>query len=411
MSRKRSLFISLALLSSGLTAVQAEEITSFSQERIASSSIGNTNLERELEISKPVITHDPSKCDEFKDPRSIHCLGPVQSTKPTNQLDRFIQGTASYASKFVPLLNSNSEGSAYSNMMINDGKSLMVDKGYGLVNQTANSQIQKIPFFAQTSIAINAAGNSETSFSLDSLMKLREMAKDDEGNLQTLLFSQAKWTDSTNSDGSTTNLGLGLRHRPNDNSLYGGNVFWDYRMTDYSSAHSRLGLGGEYLWKDLEFRNNWYVTMTGTKDITLSGTDYKERVVPGWDAEIGYRLPNNPEIGIFVKAFNWDYQETNDNEGIELSFDWQATDHINLAAYASNEFSAYETVKNESLPSRDDTSLGLRFKWTAQPVKFNKKNYKKNMITQMTQPVRRRYDVLLERYASTSGFTNRVGGS
>ena len=411
MHRRRSLFISLVVLSGGLPIVQAEEIASFSQGKIASNLIEGKQLDRELDIKKPVITHDTSKCDEFKDPRSIHCLGPVQVTQPTNRLDRFIQGTASYAAKFVPLLNNNSKGSAYTNMMINDGKSLMVDKGYGLVNQTANSQIQKIPFFAQTSIAINAAGNSETSFSLDSLMKLREMAKDDEGNLQTLLFSQAKWTDSTNSDGSTTNLGLGLRHRPNDNSLYGGNVFWDYRMTDYSSAHSRLGLGGEYLWKDLEFRNNWYVTMTGTKDITLSGTDYKERVVPGWDAEIGYRLPNNPEIGIFVKAFNWDYQETNDNEGIELSFDWQATDHINLAAYASNEFSAYETVKNESLPSRDDTSLGLRFKWTAQPVKFNKKNYKKNMITQMTQPVRRRYDVLLERYASTSGFTNRVGGS
>ncbi len=36
---------------------------------------------------------------------------------------------------------------------------------------------------------------------------------------------------------------------------------------------------------------------------------------------------------------------------------------------------------------------------------------KENLVTQMTQPVRRRYDVLLERYSSDSGFTNRVGGS
>ena len=410
MNRKRSLFISLVVLSGGLPLVQAEEITSFSQDEIASSSIGGANLERELDIKKPVITHDPSKCDEFKEPRSIHCLGPVQSTQPTNRIDRFIQGTASYASKVVPLLNNNSEGSAYTNMMMNDGKSLIVDKGYGFANGAVNNQIQKIPFFSQTSIAINAAGDSETSFSVDSLMKVREMAKDDEGNLKTLLFSQAKWTDSTNSDGSTTNLGLGLRHRPNDNSLYGGNMFWDYRMTTYDQAHSRFGFGGEYLWKDLEFRNNWYMTMTGAKTVTISGTNYTERVVPGWDAEIGYRLPNNPEIGVFAKAFNWDYQETNDNGGIELSLDWQATNHINLAAYVSNEFSAYETVKNESLPSRDDNFLGLRFKWTAQPVKFNKKNYKKNMITQMTQPVRRRYDVLLERYASTT-FTAKISGS
>ncbi len=55
------------------------------------------------------------------------------------------------------------------------------------------------------------------------------------------------------------NLGLGIRNRPDDVSMVGGNVFLDYRMTDYSDAHSRLGLGGEYLWKDFEFRNNFYM--------------------------------------------------------------------------------------------------------------------------------------------------------
>ena len=188
MTRKRSVIISLALLSSGFPLAQAEEITSFSQERIASNSIESPSLERELDIKKPVITHDPSKCDEFDNPNSIHCLGPVKATQPKNRLDRFIQGTAIYSQKLVPLLNGNAEGSAYTNMMMNDGKSLVVDKGYGLVNQTANSQIQKIPFFAQTSIAITAAGESDTSFTLDSLMKLKEMAKDSDGDLKTMLF-------------------------------------------------------------------------------------------------------------------------------------------------------------------------------------------------------------------------------
>ena len=48
-------------------------------------------------------------------------------------------------------------------------------------------------------------------------------------------------------------------------------------------------------------------------------------------------------------------------------------------------------------------------KLTGQPVKFKKDNVKENLVTQMTQPVRRRYDVLLER--SSSGFSNKVGGS
>ena len=48
---------------------------------------------------------------------------------------------------------------------------------------------------------------------------------------------------------------------------------------------------------------------------------------------------------------------------------------------------------------------------TFNPVKFEKANYKKNMITQMTQPVKRKYDVLLERAAKdgeAAGFTVRV---
>ena len=45
---------------------------------------------------------------------------------------------------------------------------------------------------------------------------------------------------------------------------------------------------------------------------------------------------------------------------------------------------------------------------TGNPVKFEKENYKKNMITQMIQPVKRKYDVLLERSASTEGWTARV---
>ena len=141
--------------------------------------------------------------------------------------------------------------------MANDGKRLIVVAGYYFVNSTANSAIQSIPFFAQSSLNISGGTDSETSFSFNSLMKLGELAKDDEGDIKTLAFSHARLATATNSEGSTTNLGLGIRHRPNDVSMLGANAFWDYRMTEYSDAHSRLGLGGEYLWKDFEFRNNW----------------------------------------------------------------------------------------------------------------------------------------------------------
>ena len=326
--------------------------------------------------------------------------------EPKDKLDEYIIKAATYSTNFVPLMNNGAEGSEYTNFIANDGKKLLVDAGYDFVNSSANSQIQKIPFFAQTSVNVFSGTESNTSFSINSLMKLGELAKDDEGDLKTLAFSQARFASATNAEGSTTNLGLGLRHRPNDVSMIGANAFWDYRMTSYSDAHSRLGLGGEYLWKDFEVRNNWYMSITDEKDIMIKGNSYKERVVPGWDVEVGYRLPNNPELAFFVRGFNWDYKHTQDNSGLEGSVSWQATPHVGLEAYVSNEISAASTTVNTSLPGTDETFFGLRMNITGNPIKFEKSNYKKNMITQMTQPVKRKYDVLLER--SSGGWTARV---
>ena len=328
---------------------------------------------------------------------------------PKDKLDKYIINASIYASKFVPLMNNGAEGSEYTNIMANDGQRKLVDAGFNFANSTANSQIQKIPFFAQTTVNISGGTESDTSFSVNSLMKLGELAKDNEGDLKTLAFSQARFATATNADGSTTNLGLGIRHRPDDVSMLGANAFWDYRMTDYSDAHSRLGLGGEYFWKDFEFRNNWYISITDVKDITIKGVSYKERVVPGWDIEVGYRLPNNPEIAFFVRGFNWDYKNTQDNSGLEGSVSWQATPNVGLEAWVSNEISSASTTVNTSLPDTDETFFGLRMNITSNPVKFEKLNYKKNMITQMIQPVKRKYDVLLER--SLGSFINRAKGS
>ncbi len=154
------------------------------------------------------------------------------------------------------------------------------------------------------------------------------------------------------------------------------------------------------------------MSITDEKSITIDGTSYSERVVPGWDVEVGYRLPNNPEIALFVRGFNWDYKKTQDNSGIEGSVSWQATPHIGLEAYVSNEIAAASTTANSDLPGTDEIFFGLRMNITGTPVKYAKKDYKKNMITQMIQPVKRKYDVLLERYRrNTNTFVNRVGGT
>ena len=353
-----------------------------------------------LSVSANEYKFDNIKFDQVENTQNIY--------QPKDKLDEYIIKGATYSTKFVPLINDGSDGSEYTNMMANDAKTLLVDKGFDFVNATANSKIQEIPFFAQTTVNISGGTESDTSFSINSLMKLGELAKDDEGDLKTLAFSQARFATATDAEGSTVNLGLGIRNRPDDVSMVGANVFLDYRMTDYSDAHSRLGLGGEYLWKDFEFRNNWYMAITDEKAVTVKGVNYKEKVVDGWDVEIGYRLPNNPELALFVRGFNWDYEHTQDNSGLEGAVSWQANPHLGLEAWVSNEISAASTVLNSKLPGTDETFFGLRMNLTGSPVIFGKKDYKKNMITQMTQPVKRRYDVLLER--STGTFQNRAKG-
>ncbi len=344
------------------------------------------------------------KYEQFKEEQNVY--------KPKDKLDEYIIKGATYSTKFVPLMNDGAEGSEYTSIMSNDLNRLLVDAGFDFANAKANGEIQKIPFFAQTSVNISGGTESDTSFSINSLMKIGELAKDDEGDLKTLAFSQAIFSTATNAEGSTINFGLGIRNRPNDISMIGANAFWDYRMTDYSDAHSRLGLGGEYFWKDFEFRNNWYMSITEEKNVTIKGTSYKERVVPGWDVELGYRLPNNPELAFFVRGFNWDYKHTQDNSGLEGSVSWQATPHVGLEAWISNEISAASTTVNTSLPGTDETFFGLRMNITGNPVKFEKSNYKQNMTTQMTQPVKRVNNVLLERAAVNSSgaatFTVRI---
>ena len=344
-----------------------------------------------------------------KNNKPENCLSQQENYIPETKVDEYIINSAKYATKFVPLLNQKERSENFTNILFKDGKKKLVNSGYNFANSTANTQIQKIPFFAQTSINLSGGAESDTSFSLNSLLKLGELAKDDEGDIKTLTFSQARFATATNAEGSTSNLGLGIRHRPNDFSMLGANAFWDYRMTSYSSAHSRLGLGGEYLWKDLEFRNNWYLAITDEKEVTFKGSSYKERVVDGWDVEIGYRLPNYPELAFYIRGFNWDYKNTQDNSGLEASINWQAKPNLGLEAWISNEISAASLASNSKLPGVDETFFGLRINITGNPIEYKQKDYKKNMITQMTQPVKRKYDVLLER--SGGAFTNRAKGS
>ena len=113
---------------------------------------------------------------------------------------------------------------------------------------------------------------------------------------------------------------------------------------------------------------------------------------------------------MYVKGFSWDYVSRTNNVGLAGGVNWQVSPHVNLQASVSNEVPAY--LNGAPSTNNDQLYASLNLKYTFNPVVFGKRDYKKNMLTNMTQPVRRRYDVLLERYTtSNQGFSNIAAGS
>ena len=352
-----------------------------------------------LVISSPLDSHSISKShctqdsfESFLDPTTCYRSNRVLSGNEAIHLRTFNEAM-SFAG------GSKDFGSFFSNKLV----SFAANKS----NQFINKTIQDVPFFAQTNINLDFSSESSSSLSLDSFMNLRSEF-DESGFLNNILFSQARIAAYTDSD-TTTNLGIGYRKIIDSDKLVGLNGFWDYRMVGYGPSHSRWGIGAEFGWKDLSITNNWYIAGTGVHSVTIDGSQYQERVVPGWDVEAAYRLPSNPNISLALKAYRWDYQKTNDVDGAEGSVSWQATPHLAIKTWASTNIAAYPTTENANLDN-DNLRVGLGFNWSHRPVVFKKQDYRRNLSTQMTQPVRRTYDVLLERYSSGSGFINRASG-
>ena len=299
----------------------------------------------------------------------------------------------------------NKNGIDWSNQISNFALNLASNS----LSNYATKTIQKYPFVLGASVNFDIRTEGTTNIGGDVLFKIADFGLKEDETRDGLAFLHTKYTGSLSND-STYNAGLGIRHLVGEELLAGVNGYWDYRTTNYSTSHSRFGLGGELFWKTLSLTNNWYIAGTGTKTINTNNTDYYERVVPGWDFELGYRLPSNPNIAFFARGFRWDYRNRHDNTGVEGKVTYQMTPHVRLDSWISNEVPANQTQTNGEL-DYDDIAVGLRFTLTANPVTYKANNVKQMLQQEMVKPVRRRYDVLLERWAKTSTFTNSVGGA
>ena len=347
--------------------------------------IETTSWMGELQIKSGVRNKD---CDLFDNPRSQACVGASLAVKPVNFFEKAVMDAT---------VLSTTDGKQIASDPYNYFKSKGANWAISQATAAANRQLQKIPFLAQTTVGMDQTTGSAGSFYLDSLVKIATLGKDSDGDAKGLLFSQARWTGAWGTSGSTINTGLGTRYRIGNDTMVGVNGFWDYRIVQYATSYSRFGVGVEGFYKDLELRNNWYIAGTGIKTISETASELTyERVVPGWDVELGYRLPSYPQLAFFLRGFLWDYVSRNNNSGIGGSVNWQATPHVNVEAGVSNEIPTYLTYTPSN--SNSDVFVSFKLKYTFNKVNYAKKNNKALNLTRMTQPVRRRYDVLLERF-------------
>ncbi|EKI3327437.1 inverse autotransporter beta domain-containing protein, partial [Salmonella enterica] len=148
----------------------------------------------------------------------------------------------------------------------------------GLANQAAEDWLKQY-------------GNARLSFSTEGLGSLDLLAPLWEGESD-LFYTQLGGR--RDSDRTTTNLGLGVRHFTPD-WMVGVNAFYDYDVTGHNS---RAGVGVE-AWRDyLKLSANSYLRLTDWHQSVLPEMeDYDERPANGFDLRAEAYLPAYPQLG------------------------------------------------------------------------------------------------------------------
>ena len=102
---------------------------------------------------------------------------------------------------------------------------------------------------------------------------------------------------------TTGNIGLGARKlTKNDTVLLGANAFYDY---EFPYNHQRMSIGAEIRSTVGELNANYYQALSGWN---AGRGSLDERVLDGYDVEVGVPLPYMPTTKAYVQRFRWDSQ-------------------------------------------------------------------------------------------------------
>lgn len=288
------------------------------------------------------------------------------------------------------------------------------------LTSTAQDQtIDLIAMRAASNITDTIFDNSHENYLLWApRIEVQQLSLTDSKPVASILAVQPLWNDGQNyvfnqsrgaygDDRTTINVGLGYRYlTDNALALYGLNSFYDLQMP---TGHQRSGLGAEFRTSAFEMNANYYMPMTGWRDVSAA---YEEKALEGYDAEIGGQVPYMPWAWAFAKAYRYESEiaDTQNTTGTQLSLRLRPLQNIEVEGGLTN----------------DNTATPRQFVRVSYRIAFGEPNTvtKKSMFSsrafesgesmkpKVYDKVRRSNDITVQRRARTgraaSGATARV---
>lgn len=204
----------------------------------------------------------------------------------------------------------------------------------------------------------------------------------------------------------TYSLGLGYRRLLSEELLGGFNTFFDYQDLN---KHYRTGFGLEAIGKRLEGRLNTYFGLSPTRKIWESATSAQyEKVVDGFDMELGGPVPYLPWLKLFGSYYHYDFKKFSDMNG------WKMRGEIKPFKCLTINLETYDDNKGEQ-EYRLDTRFSLAFdNFTLGSIlsafKLAKEPYPEVDLRDRTlDRVERNFNIQVEKWVETAGMTIEIG--
>ena len=205
----------------------------------------------------------------------------------------------------------------------------------------------------------------------------------------------------------TYSAGVGYRRLLFDNNLMAGiNTFFDYQDPH---QHYRQGVGLEAIAKFAELRANGYFGLSPARDV--EGVSTYEKARDGFDVEFGVPVPYLPWAKVFGSYYWYDFREDSDVEG------WKGRAELKPFSFLTLNMETYDDNKG-SQEWRSDVRLALwvdsfapKDIFAALASSFKNALPEVNLKDRTLDRVERNFQIVVEKWADTAGFSVQVGRS